>query len=64
MSFDQKIILSNTTTLSFNVVSDNAPLTYTNDLTTYQSVSFIFNFVSIVILIIFALSLGHKMIGA
>ena len=64
MEFDPSVILSNNFALIFTVESDNNELVISAHLDTYQTMTFLFKAISFSALAIFALGLGHKMIGA
>jgi cysteine-rich repeat protein len=64
LSYDPSLILSPTSTLDFIVQSDNDPLTISTKLAQFADFSFIFRTLSYISMVLFALSLPHKLIGA
>ena len=65
MSFDQSIIQSSSYGLSFIAQGFTTALTFVNEgnMARYKSASTIFNILDFIVLAVFALSFGHKMIG-
>ena len=63
-SFDQQIIESPAINFDFQAVSENMPLIITSYSDSYALSKVIFFYLSIAALIVFILSLPHKMIGA
>ena len=64
MEFDPSVILSDNFALVFTVESDNNELVISAHLDSYQTMTFLFTAISYTAIAIFALGLGHKMIGA
>lgn len=63
VEFDSDIIISPNVSLSFNIKSSNSPLRISNNLHQVKNFKMIFSFLSYAVLVLFAISLSHKMIG-
>jgi len=64
LSYVQSLVKSPASILSFNAVSNDTKLLVSNHLETVSMAKFNFRLLSFIILGIFVVSLGHKMIGA
>ena len=63
LGFDPSLVRSRTASLSFVVESDDLPLIVVSNLSAYGTFTFIFETLSFVAVAVFALSLGHKLVG-
>jgi hypothetical protein len=63
LTFDSTIIRSNDITVSFDAVSETLPLVIIENQEQLRTIKTIFIIISYVVLAVFLLSLGHKLIG-
>ena len=62
--YDSTLIKSEQSSITFDVISSNTELLYETSHEFYGTIKFVFNILSYIALILFFLSLTHKLIGA